>query len=238
MNIFNRYSVKFRLIISASLGLAGMLLIGEQSLVQTNSTLLTEKQQQMQYLVETVHSLVESHYKDIASNNKTAEQAKQEAITAINEIRYNNDNYFWINDESGTMIIHPIKQSLNGKNLSSLQDANGKYIFTAFVKTAQEKPTGGIVDYLWPKPGSEIAVDKISFVKQFKPWGWIIGSGIYVNDLHDSLWDAMRELLTYLIIIALLILLLSFFTARSIITPIQNTTGPLESLAAGDFESG
>jgi len=212
-----------------------MILIGEQSLTQTNRALVTEKQQQMQYLVETVHSLVESHYKDFTTGNRTEEQAKLEAIKAIKQVRYDTDNYFWINDENATVIMHPIKQSLNGKNLSSLQDANGKYIFTAFIKTAKAQSTGGVVDYLWPKPGSEVAIDKISFVKEFKPWGWIIGSGVYINDIQDSLWSAMRQLLTYVIIITTFILILSFFTVRSIISPIQKTTSPLTNLANGDL---
>lgn len=231
MKILNHYSIKLRLIISGALGLFGMLLIATQSLMQTNETLLSEKQQQIQYLVETVHSLIESHYQDFTAGNISEVQAQQNAIAAINAIRYDNGNYFWINDETATIVVHPIKPSLNGKNLTSLQDANGKNIFPAFVEKAKQNSNGGFVDYLWPKPGSEAAVDKISFVKAFRPWEWVIGSGIYIDDVQQSLWQSMQGLLINLAIITLLIIILSFFIANSIIHPINKTTQALADLA-------
>jgi len=234
MKMLNHYSIKLRLIVSAALGLFGMLLIATQSLMQTNETLLSEKQQQIQYLVETVHTLVASHHADFKSGKISEEQAQQNAISAINAIRYDNGNYFWINDEASKIITHPIKPSLNGKNLTTLKDANGKNIFPAFVKKAREIPKGGVVDYLWPKPGSETPVDKISFVKEFQPWGWIIGSGIYIDDVQASLWQSIQGLLINLVLITLLILTLSFFIANSIIIPINKTTQALADLAEGE----
>lgn len=234
MRLFNRYSIKIRLIISALLGLVGMLLISTQSLIQTNDVLLSEKKQQIQSLIETVHSLTSAHYKDFVDGKITEEQAKQVAILAINSMRYDGGNYFWINDKSPIMISHPIKPALNGKDLSSLQDANGKYIFLAFVKKVQEIPEGGIVAYMWSKPDSDEPVDKLSFVKEFKPWGWIFGTGIYIDDVTVSLWEVVHSLLINFAIISILILALSFFIAKSIIDPIKNTTNALANLAQGE----
>jgi methyl-accepting chemotaxis protein len=234
MKILNHYSIKLRLIISAVLGLLGMLLIASQSLIQTNDTLMSEKQQQIQYLVEVAHSLVESHHSDFMAGNITEEQAQQRTISAINAMRYENGNYFWINDRASNIIVHPIKPALNGKDLTSLEDPNGKNIFPAFVKKAKEDPAGGVVDYLWPKPGSETPVGKISFVKEFQPWGWVIGSGIYIDDVEASLWQSMQSLLLNLVLIALLIIILSFFIAKSIILPLNKTTEALADLAQGE----
>ena len=234
MKILNHYSIKLRLIISAVLGLLGMLLIASQSLIQTNDTLMSEKQQQIQYLVEVAHSLVESHHSDFMAGNITEEQAQQRTISAINAMRYENGNYFWINDRASNIIVHPIKPALNGKDLTSLEDPNGKNIFPAFVKKAKEDPAGGVVDYLWPKPGSETPVGKISYVKEFQPWGWVIGSGIYIDDVEASLWQSMQSLLLNLVLIALLIIILSFFIAKSIILPLNKTTEALADLAQGE----
>lgn len=234
MQIFNRYSIKLRLALLGALGLFGMLLISAQSLVQSNEILVSGKQQQIQHLVETVHSLVDSYYTDFKAGNITEAQAQQKVMTAINAMRYDSSNYFWINDETSTIVVHPIKPALNGKNLSSLQDANGKYLFPAFVKKAQENPQGGVVDYLWPKPGSEDPVEKLSFVKEFKPWGWIIGSGIYISDVKESMWVLISNLLIDFVIITSFLLIISFFIAKSIIVPINQTAEALADLAQGE----
>lgn len=234
MKIFNNYSIKLRLAVSVTLGLIGMLLIASQSLIQTNEMLLSEKKQQVQHLVETVHSIVGSSYQQFKMGNITEEEAQQRAIDAINAMRYDGNNYFWINDENATMVAHPIKPALNGKNLSSVQDPNGKYLFQAFAQRAQENPDGNIVDYQWPKPGSEMPIDKISFVKEFAPWNWIIGSGIYIDDIEESMWESVYSLLINLFVIMTLILILSCIISRSIIDPINKTTDALADLAKGE----
>ncbi|MDA7746749.1 methyl-accepting chemotaxis protein [Psychromonas sp.] len=234
MQILNRYSIKSRLIISATLGLVGMLMIASQSLMQINNILLSEKKQQIQYLVEVVHSLTESQYKEFKAGKITEEEAKKRAIATINAMRYDQTNYYWINDKTSTMISHPIKPSLNGQDLSTLKDSNGKNIFPAFIAKVKESPEGGVVDYLWPKPGSENPVDKLSFVKEFTPWGWIIGSGIYIDDVDKTLWMSMKTLIIDFVIITLLILILSTFIAKSIIAPINQTTNALIDLAKGN----
>jgi len=234
MKVFNRYSIKIRLIISAVLGLVGMLLITTQSLIHTNETLLSEKQKQIKYLVQTVHSIINAQHQEFVQGNLTEAQAKQVAISAIAIMRYDDGNYFWINDTKSFMISHGVKPALNGKDLSALKDAAGKLLFPALVAKAQESADGGIVDYLWPKPGSEKPVEKLSFVKTFQPWGWVIGTGIYIDDIKITLWETVSELVINLVIIALLILLLSYLIAKSIIEPINNTTQALADLAKGE----
>tara|TARA_R110001583_G_scaffold21088_1_gene80250 strand:+ start:15604 stop:17241 length:1638 start_codon:yes stop_codon:yes gene_type:complete len=231
MAILNRYSMKLKLSLFVVLGVLGMLLIASQSLIQNNKILNTEKEQQMRYVVESTHSILVAYYEQFKAGKITEEQAQSLSKSLIGEIRYDNDNYFWINDETPRMVMHPIKPALNGKDLSSVEDANGKFLFKAFVDKVRQNPEGGVVDYLWPKPGSEKAVDKLSFVKPFKPWGWIIGSGIYIDDVKETLAVFIRDLLIYLIIITTLLVIASFLIAKSIITPLNKTTEALANLA-------
>ena len=81
--------------------------------------------------------------------------------------------------------MHPIKPELDGKDLSQFNDKNGKVIFVEFSKVAREQGSG-FVDYVWPKPGLEEAVPKISYVKGLKSWEWVIGSGVYICLLYTS----------------------------------------------------
>ena len=84
------------------------------------------------------------------------------------------------------MIMHPYKPEMNGKDLTDYKDPNGKHLFVEFVKVCQEKGEG-MVDYMWPKQDGAKPVPKVSYVKLFKPWGWIVGSGIYIDDMEKEM---------------------------------------------------
>ena len=119
--------------------------------------------------VEALLSTLNATY--IAIWGEYSEDEIREILKSIvAKTRYGKNGYFWINDTNHVMIMHPIKSSLNGKNLSNLKDANGVYFFKEFVRVAITKG-GGIVRYYWPKPGSNKSVAKISHVRLFKPWG-------------------------------------------------------------------
>ena len=80
------------------------------------------------------------------------------------------------------VVMHPTNPKLNGQDVSQLKDPNGFALFSAFVDTVRREGKG-FVAYQWPKPGSKEPVDKLSYVLGFEPWGWVVGSGIYVDDL-------------------------------------------------------
>ncbi len=113
----------------------------------------------------------------------------------IGRLRYGPEmkDYFWINDMHPTMIMHPYKPDLNGKDLSDIKDPDGKKLFTEFVKVCDEKGHG-FVDYLWPKYGADKPQPKISFVKLFKEWGWVVGTGMYTDDINAAVKARRAEL--------------------------------------------
>ena len=119
----------------------------------------------------------------------------EDAKKAIAQLRYGlkNTDYFWINDMVPTMIMHPIKPQLDGKNLSDNKDPNGKKLFVEFVNVCREKGEG-FVDYMWPMPGHDEPVPKLSYVKLFKPWGWVVGTGIYLDDVDQAVVDKEAEI--------------------------------------------
>ena len=116
---------------------------------------------------------------------------KHRAIEAIGKMRYGKSGYFWINDMNGVIIQHPIKPQLIGKNLYNLKDKKGHYFFRKMLELCKTKGAG-FIKYWWPKPGSDKPEPKLSYVKLFKPWGWIIGTGIYIDDIKKSI-EAKKE---------------------------------------------
>jgi methyl-accepting chemotaxis protein len=106
------------------------------------------------------------------------------SAAVIENLRYGPENkdYFWINDTQPAMIMHPYKPQLNGKDLSASKDPNGKKLFVEMVRVCKENGEG-FVDYHWPKYGADQPQPKVSFVKLFKKWNWIIGTGVYMDDI-------------------------------------------------------
>ena len=162
----------------------------------------------------------------------------------VNAMRYNTNDYLWINDTHPKMIMHPIKPVLDGKDLSQFKDPNGKFLFVEFAKVAKQKGEG-TVDYLWPKPGQDKPVPKLSYVKLYQPWGWIIGTGIYIDDadatisakqaeVQSALSSQRNMMIGFFVIVLGLSAGLIAWIARRITAPIRNTGAMLKDIADGE----
>jgi len=121
------------------------------------------------------------------------ELIKKDALNIISQMRYAEDGYFWINDLDAVIVDHPMDPSLNGKDLSELSDANGVKLFSEFAKVAK-RDGSGFVNYVWPKPNSKVAEEKVSFVELFKPWGWVVGTGAYKADLEEAIAPKIKKI--------------------------------------------
>ncbi|MBN2644549.1 MAG: cache domain-containing protein [Desulfuromonadaceae bacterium] len=149
---------------------------------KASENLYKERYAMVKSQVETAWSMV-SHFADQASSGQISnQQAQQLAIEAVKALRYGGEEYFWINDTTPRMIMHPFKPALDGKDISDVADPNGTKLFIEMVKVTRGTE-GGFVHYQWSKPGSQKPVDKISYVKRVPQWNWIIGSGLYTDDV-------------------------------------------------------
>ena len=148
--------------------------------------LYAEKLQATKQVVDVAYTVLAEIHLQVDRGLATDAEAKTRAIESLKGLRYNKDDYFWINDLTPTMVMHPFKPELDGKDLRENKDPNGKRLFVEMARVCSANGEGS-VDYMWPKPGFESPVPKISYVKLFKPWGWIVGSGIYVEDVEAQI---------------------------------------------------
>ncbi|MBN2645014.1 MAG: cache domain-containing protein [Desulfuromonadaceae bacterium] len=149
---------------------------------KSSENLYQERYTKVQSQVETAWSLVNHFAEQAKAGTLSHDQAQQLAMAAVKNLRYGGQEYFWINDTMPRMVMHPIKPSLDGKDLSGFADPNGVKLFVEMVKETRSSE-GGFVHYQWAKPGSEKPVDKVSYVKRIPDWNWIIGSGLYMDDV-------------------------------------------------------
>ena len=155
-------------------------------------------------------------------------------MAALKSLRYEGQEYFWINDMVPKMVMHPFKPELDGKPLGEFKDPAGKHLFVAFVDEVKRNKAG-FVSYLWPKPGASEPVAKISYVQGFEPWGWVIGSGIYVDDLDAAMWAGARKMAVGFGIGIALLAMLGALIARSVIRPLNEAVKAADAIADGDM---
>src|SRR5690606_23629972 len=136
-------------------------------------------------------ALAAAYHAQAESGAMTVQEAQRAALAAIGAMRYNESDYFWVNDMHPVMVMHPINPKLDGQDLSDYKDPDGFHLFNEFVKAVQAEGAG-FVPYLWPKPGHELPVPKESYVKGFAPWGWVIGTGVYIDDLEAAFWQRAK----------------------------------------------
>ena len=171
---------------------------------------------------------------------------QEEALKTIGEMRYANNDYFWINDSNPKMIMHPIKPELNGKDLSENKDAKGKKHFIEMTQVVKNNKDGGLVKYWWDKPGKkDDPREKFSYVQKFEPWDWIIGTGAYVDDIENEVALMQKNtnseiqgiiiniLIFSLISIIIVYLVYSYFINQAIIRPLENLNKAIIDISEG-----
>lgn len=185
-------------------------------LPQLEQSFLTRKQETIRELTETVWSLLEAYYERELSGELTREDAQGRAVLRILQLRYGGEkkDYFWINDMTPRIIMHPYRTDLVGKDVSDFQDPNGKFLFNEFVKVVKQQGAG-YVDYMWQwKDDPQKISPKFSYVKGFEPWGWIIGTGMYIDDVHAEIAAIRNKLTTISTGILLIVSLLALYSIR------------------------
>jgi methyl-accepting chemotaxis protein len=231
-------SIARRLALLTAICLVGLTLLVTELLVSERSLILQERQLGVQQAVESAHSLVLHYQAQVANGKLSDDAARQAAMAAIKALRYGASEYFWINDMRPAMVMHPIKPELDGKDLSDHQDPTGKHLFVAFTNVVNAQGSG-FVWYLWPKPGSTEPVQKVSFVKGFAPWGWVIGSGVYVDTVDASIFARFVNAALGTLVLAALLITASVLITRSVLGQLGGEPAEAmaltQSLAQGDL---
>jgi signal transduction histidine kinase len=144
------------------------------------------------------------------------ETARNLAVHQIRTLRYGPEgkDYFWINDLQPAMVMHPYRPDLEGHDLSAFSDPNGKRLFKEFVAVAG-RDGAGFVDYMWQRQDDpNLVVPKLSYVELFRPWGWIVGTGVYIEDVRREIAALTRKVVSAAAAILLAVGLLSAFIIR------------------------
>ena len=241
--------VKTRLMLGGWVAFLGLLAVAAMALFLEKSTMMDDRKLKTRHLVESAHTVLVHFHEQEKSGALSKDAAQAAAIAAVQALRYEQKEYFWLNDLTSPvpkMVMHPTVPALNGKVLDGINfncattlqagtdgpvvHTDGKKnLFVAFNEVAQ-KSGHGFVTYNWPKPKlgggtTEELFEKLSYVKKFEPWGWVVGSGIYIDDVERKFWDLALQFGAMVLVVMLVL-------AGMIRWQVLGITRPLNELRA------
>ncbi len=231
--MLHRITIKTKLTALSVFVLAILAILTTTFLLNLKDELINGKKTMLKTQVDTACTLM-AYYDQEATEGKISQEAAKEATKkAIKNLRYDGEEYFFILDTDIRGIMHPIKPKLDNTDLSNIKDPNGKKLFVEFAQVAKEHGEG-YVDYMWAKPGNDTPLPKLSYVRLFKQWGWIIGTGVYIDDVEEEFNTIAMRMIA--IAFTLLLILFLFITAlrKSIITKLSTMQMMAQELASGD----
>ncbi len=185
----------------------------------TEQHIMDKKREMTRELANTVWNILATYDRQVKAGTLTLAEAQKRAVNRIQALRYGNHgkDYFWINDMDSVVIMHPYRKDLVGRDLTDFRDPLGKRMFSEFVRVVRERGAG-FVSYHWQWMDDPTRIEpKISYVKGFKPWGWVVGTGIYTDDVRQEMHTMTKNLtIVGLGVLFLVALLSGYLTIREV----------------------
>lgn len=235
LSFFEGLRISVRIWILISITLLIMAITAAIDLNKRYDDLVNEKKVQSKLLVEVLSSVIDDYAAKEQSGELSREDAQSQALTAIKASRYGDNDYYWVNSMDTVMVMHPIKPALDGQDLSKIADPNGKLIFVEFVKKVKNSGAG-YVDYMWPKVGSEQPVEKVSYIKGHNYWGWILGTGVYYDDIQAIFMQELIDRVVRLLLALVAFTILAIMIAKSIINPLDRMNTAMKNISSGEAD--
>lgn len=225
--------IKTRLLAIVAVAVLGQILVCWLVLSSLKQSILEEKHLSTVYLSQVAVAIVNNYYMKVERGELDEAQGKQQALVELKSLRYKENDYYFVIDQKVTMLMHPFRPELDGKDVAGFKDKQGEPLF--------QNMADGVVDdgshsvfYNWPKPGAEEQVPKISHVELFKPWGWIIGTGIYIDDVDASFNEIAVQLAVLASLVVLFMAALSWYVTHSVVKPMTDVVAAMQDIASGD----
>jgi methyl-accepting chemotaxis protein len=234
-------TILFVSIIIATKAVLSLKHTSEESIEYYTQQAYKNKELTLKNYVSMATKSVQTIYDDYKNGEISEADAKKLAMSTVRKFRFGIDGYFWINDTSYNMLMHPISQKLDGSNVARIKDTNGKEFFVELVEKVK-KDGSALIEYYWNKPGFDKPQPKYSYGELFEPWGWIICTGSYLDDVEKDIQtmqangeeDVNDSILFMIIMVIAVIVIISiivmFITNKMIVQPISKLTGTVKAL--------
>jgi len=228
-----RFGLGLKLTIIVAVAAVAAVITATTTLSRLEGAIADGRNQSTQKVVEVGLGVIEHFHSLEADGSLTRDEAQAAAREGVRDLRYSGEEYYFIINNDLVMEMHPIKPELDGADLSGSADPDGVLLFVEMVDVVAADGEG-FVGYQWPKPGFEEPQPKVSYVAGFEPWGWIIGSGVYTDDIKTQAAEE-RQLLLLSGGIFVLLMLIGGWAIRSLFCQLERFSGVASKIAGGDL---
>lgn len=218
--------------------------LGNNALDIIENDMRSSYDEQIKAQVDNVISLCQSIYNRYEKGEYTLDEAEKLAADQIRDLRYGNNGYFWVDTYDGTNVVL-LGNDTEGTNRMDAVDTNGFAYMQAIISAGRQE-NGGFTDYVFPREGETESSPKRAYSKAFEPFGWVLGTGNYTDDIDEDVLGVKNEFSSYesnsrmaiigiaVVMEVILILVLTLITA-SIVKPLKKSLTHIDEIAQGDF---
>ncbi|GHD47396.1 methyl-accepting chemotaxis sensory transducer with Cache sensor [Marinobacter persicus] len=231
-------NIKVRVKLGLLVGLTAFMLvaIAATALLDMRHSLETERTAQLDALLDTSIGLLQTLQEDVENGELTSQEARNEARRMLESMTYGNNDYYFALNERAVMTVHGGDSQQVGRDLNDFRTEDGRPLFQNMVSLLDNNQARDEFSYLWPKAGSSEPQPKLTVVRSFEPWGWVVGTGVYMDDLNAAFMsDVIRIGIATLVALAILIGV-SLLIGRSITSPLDIVTRVMTKAADGDLK--
>jgi methyl-accepting chemotaxis protein len=231
-----KLNIAARIYLLVGLAVVSLAVMGWMNVQQINATRDQLRGAELQAITESAVSIVDGFYKRAQAGELTEDAAKAGALSALQSLRYRGNEYMFINGMDAVMVMHGVKPEMVGMDQSEMADPTGKKFVAEMIELAK-KSGSGFIEYQWARTPDTPPVDKRTYVKLFEPWGWVVGTGVYIDDLRAAAQHSLIETAIMALIVALVVSGVAFLIARTITNPIARLTQVMGKVADGQFDT-
>jgi len=211
----------------------GLAVLEAQDLMTLRDSMVEDRRQSLRQIIESASTIVGGYQARFARGELGEEEAKAAALESLRALRYGKNDYVFINDYRNYSVLHPLRPEMEGHDISQLRDPNGVYLVREMLDVAH-RDGAGFVSYHWARDKDAAPVPKLSFAVDFKPWGWMIATGVYIDDIDEAFRAKVVEVSLKAVLITILAVVFGVIIARSITRPLGGLVGRMRDLAAGE----
>ncbi|SCK10027.1 methyl-accepting chemotaxis protein [Vogesella sp. LIG4] len=211
-----RWSLKRRLLLQVVAVAAILILLGVLSLLHERSTMLQDREDKVRNLAEVALSVVKSYEERAAAGQLSDAEAQRQAVAVLNGAHYNGGEYFFAFDRDWNWVVHGAKAAMIGKNAASLKEGGGRTLREVFEETLNRGGGKGQAHYIWDKPGFDTPQPKVSYVATSPKWGWVVGTGIYLDDVQADFLQQALQLAVEVLVALVVVVIFGTWLRRSV----------------------